>query len=129
MKLVLAAALIVTWATPLLAQNRSPDLTGTWEAESADGPVTIIVRSDSSASFGEEIIRWRIGADTVYLAIGGEWLAYNFELSGRVLTLSGGDLEEPIDLQKLGPPTPRPEGVPVPPDPGTPPALEGSSSR
>ncbi len=129
MKLALAAVLLVTASTALVAQGGPPDLTGTWEAESADGPVTIIVRGDSSASFGEEIIRWRIGADTVYLAIGGEWLAYNFKLSGRVLTLSGGDLEEPIDLQKLGPPTPRPEGVPVPPEPGTPPALEGSSSR
>ena len=75
-----------------LAQSRAPDLTGTWEAESPDGPVTIIVRPDSSASFGEEIVRWRVAADTVYLAIGGEWLAYNFALHGGTLTLSGGDL-------------------------------------
>jgi hypothetical protein len=112
-----------------LAQSRPSDLTGTWEAESPDGPVTIIVRPDSSASFGEEIVRWRVAADTVYLAIGGEWLAYNFALRGSTLTLSGGDLEEPIDLEKLGPPTPRPEGVPVPPDPGTPPAPGGSAGR
>ena len=129
MKLALTVVLLITLPAAVQAQSSPPDLTGTWEAESADGPVTIIVRGDSSASFGEEIIRWRIGADTVYLAIGGEWLAYNFDLRGSVLTLSGGDLEEPIDLQKLGPPTPRPEGVPVPPEPGTPPALEGSSGR
>jgi hypothetical protein len=112
-----------------LAQSRPSDLTGTWEAESPDGPVTIIVRPDSSASFGEEIVRWRVAADTVYLAIGGEWLAYNFALRGSTLTLSGGDLEEPIDLEKLGPPTPRPEGIPVPPDPGTPSAPGESAGR
>ena len=120
-----AAIVVALTAMPSLGYaqaGRIPDLSGTWEAESADGPVTVIVRPDSSASFGEEIVRWRIVADTVYLAIGGEWLGYNYLLKGSVLTLSGGDLEEPIDLKKLGPPTPRPAGVPVPPIPGTPPA-------
>jgi hypothetical protein len=102
--------------------GRVADLSGTWEAPSPDGPVSIIVRPDSSASFGDEIVRWRIAADTVYLAIGGEWLGYNYAFKGATLTLSGGDLEEPIDLKRIGPPTPRPAGVPVPPVPGTPPA-------
>jgi hypothetical protein len=116
----LAVILVTVMAWPSLGSAQ--DLSGTWEAESADGPVTVIVRPDSSASFGDEIVRWRIVADTVFLAIGGEWLGYNYMLKGSVLTLSGGDLEEPIDLKKKGPPTPRPAGVPVPPVPGTPPA-------
>lgn len=129
MRFVLALALLAASPAVGIAQSSPPDLTGTWEAESPDGPVTIIVRPDSSASFGEEIVRWRVASDTVYLAIGGEWLAYNFALRGGTLTLSGGDLEEPIDLKKLGPPTPRPEGVPVPPDPGTQPANGGAAGR
>jgi hypothetical protein len=129
MRFVLSFLMLVALPSVGVAQSGPPDLTGTWEAESPDGPVTIIVRPDSSASFGEEIVRWRVGADTVYLAIGGEWLAYNFALRGGTLTLSGGDLEEPIDLEKLGPPTPRPEGVPVPPDPGTAPAPAGTVGR
>ncbi|MBE0592555.1 MAG: hypothetical protein IH616_09160 [Gemmatimonadales bacterium] len=123
LRLALIAVAVMAVTNEVHAQSgRTPDLSGTWEAESADGPVTIIVRPDSSASFGDEIVRWRIVADTVYLAIGGEWLGYNYALRGSVLTLSGGDLEEPIDLKKLGPPTPRPAGVPVPPVPGMPPA-------
>lgn len=129
MRLVLPLLLLTAFPPGGLAQSRTPDLTGTWEAESPDGPVTIVVRPDSSASFGEEIVRWRVMADTVFLAIGGEWLGYNFALQGSTLTLSGGDLEEPIDLKKLGPPTPRPEGTPVPPDPGTRPAPGGSPGR
>jgi len=126
MKLLkLAVIALVVSTVPSLARaqsGRTPDLSGTWEAESADGPVTVIVRPDSSASFGDEIVRWRIVADTVFLAIGGEWLGYNFVLKGSVLTLSGGDLEEPIDLKKTGPATPRPAGVAVPPVPGPPPS-------
>jgi hypothetical protein len=106
-----------------MAAQAPPPLTGTWQAETPDGPQTIVVRADSSASFGEETIRWRAASDTVYLALGGEWIGYNFVVRNGTLTLSGGDLEEPIELQRVGPPTPRPEGVPVPLDPdSTPPS-------
>ncbi|MDH3457765.1 MAG: hypothetical protein OER90_13080 [Gemmatimonadota bacterium] len=112
---------------PTVHAQAPTDLSGTWQAETPDGPQTVVVRSDSSASFGEEMIRWRIVADTVFLVLGGEWIGYNFRLRGRTLTLSGGDLEEPVELQRVGPPTPRPEGVPVPPDPNSgPPAVSGS---
>lgn len=96
-----------------------PDITGTWQVETPDGPQTVVVRPDSSASFGDEIIRWRVVSDTVYLAFGDEWIGYNFALRGRTLTLSGGDLEEPYDLKRVGPPTPLPEGVSVPAAPPT----------
>jgi hypothetical protein len=38
-------------------------------------------------------------------------------LKGNRLRLSGGDLTEPIDFDKIGPPAPRPDSVAVPPDP------------
>lgn len=100
-----------------LATQSIGDFTGIWRAETPDGPQEIIVRPDSSASFGEEIVRWRLEADSVHLAIGGEWMVYNFVIRRNTLTLSGGDLEDPMDLQRIGPPTPRPEGVEVPPAP------------
>jgi len=112
-------AFLVTLTAGTAAQQL-PDISGTWEADSPDGPVSIIVRTDSSASFGDEIVRWRLAADTVYLALGGEGMAYNYKLRGKTLTLSGGDLEEPIDLKRLGPPSARPEGIPVPPVPEQP---------
>lgn len=80
-----------------------PDLTGTWEASTPDGPQTIVVRGDSTASFGEETVRWRIFQDTIYIQFGDEWVGYNFVLEGDTLTLSGGDLEDPIELTRIGP--------------------------
>jgi hypothetical protein len=106
---------------PVAAQ--APSVLGTWEAslkdaKRKDAPRTVIVRADSSASYGTETVRWRItGPKTLLLALGGEWVSYDFKVSGAKLTLSGGDLEKPITLTKLGPPTARPDSIPVPPDP------------
>ncbi len=100
------------WTTVLLAapfaasaQAGPADISGTWEAETPDGPQTIVVRPDSTASFGEETVRWRIVADTIYIEFGDEWMGYNYELSGDSLTLSGGDLLDPVSLRRIGPPS------------------------
>jgi len=116
MKRATLVALAFLAAAPLRTngQDRPPSLEGTWRAETPDGPQTIIVRADSSASWGDETVRWRLVADSIFLALGDEWLVYNFVLRRRTLTLSGGDLVDPIALERTGPATPRPEGVPVP---------------
>lgn len=97
---------------------------GTWkfdlkQDQKKEGPRIVIVRSDSSASYGTQTVRWRIVGDSLALALGGEWVNYRLKLKGKNLTLSGGDLNEPVNFRKVGPPTPRPDSVPVPPDPGT----------
>jgi hypothetical protein len=111
------ALLLLTAALALGAgatAQRAPRLEGTWKADTPDGPQTVIVRADSSASFGDETVRWRIVADSIFIAFGDEWMVYNFVLRGRRLTLSGGDLEEPIVLERVGPASTRPDSVPVP---------------
>lgn len=107
-------------ATPTLVAQSTPDISGTWEVDTPEGPQTVVVRQDSSASFGEEIVRWRMIADTIFIAFGDEWVGYNYLLHGRTLTLSGGDLEEPYDLKRIGPPSALPDGVAVPPAPPMP---------
>ncbi len=106
-------------AMPSAAQ--SPNIFGTWKFNlkqgNKTGPRTVIVRPDSSASYGKETVRWRFKGDSLMLALGGEWVGYKLKLSGKRLTLSGGDLTEPVDFDRIGPPTARPDSVPVPPDP------------
>ncbi|NIN11562.1 MAG: hypothetical protein GTN62_08665 [Gemmatimonadales bacterium] len=119
--LAIIVAAVLAAPTPAQGQSSSrdklPDLSGTWQVETPEGPQEVVIRPDSSASFGDETVRWRLVPDTIYLVLGGEWMGYNFARKGRVLTLWGGDLEEPVELKRIGPPTPRPEGVPVPPIP------------
>lgn len=124
MFLPVLARLLVTIVTAsvaspaiVLAQARAPRIAGTWRAETAEGPRDVVIRPDSSASFGEETIRWRLAADSIYLAFGDEWMGYTLRLRGNELTVSGGDLEEPMTLRRTGPWTPRPDSIPLPPAP------------
>jgi hypothetical protein len=122
MRLRLSAVTIVTLlVAPSVLTAQTADISGTWEVDTPDGPQTVVVRPDSSASFGDEIVRWRMIADTIFIAFGDEWVGYNYVLHGRTLTLSGGDLEEPYDLKRLGPPSALPTGAEVPPAPPMPP--------
>lgn len=97
-------------------------LLGTWvtERKIKDAPAIVIVRADSSASYGTETVRWRLRTTgKILLALGGEWVEYDYRVRGGKLTLSGGDLTEAITLRRTGAPTPRPANVPVPGDPDT----------
>ena len=60
-------------------------------------------------------MRWRLKPRSrIAIAIGDEWEVYDLKVSARELRLSGGDLEEAITLRRVGPATPRAEGIPVP---------------
>lgn len=116
---ILAATLL---CMPGAAVAQQAAILGTWEFDleqgnKKEGPRTVIVRSDSSASYGSETVRWRILGDSLALALGGEWVNYRLRLKGKRLTLSGGDLTEPVTFERVGPPSPRPDTIPVPPDP------------
>lgn len=120
----LLLALIALLARPLStqAQSAAPPILGTWQADlkdqkRKDAPRTVVVRADSSASYGTETVRWRLKPDSIMLALGGEWVTYRLQLKGIRLTLSGGDLTKPVSLTKIGAPTPRPDSIPVPADP------------
>jgi hypothetical protein len=120
--LVLAGCLL--GASQLSAQAATPIL-GTWKAElrdkeRKDAPREVVVRPDSSASWSKETVRWRLKPDSILIALGGEWVTYKLQVKGTRMTLSGGDLAKPISLTKVGPPTARPDSVPVPPDPDAP---------
>ena len=114
--------LSLAFAVPGAAQKPVPSIVGTWQVGAGQGPRTdgprlVIVRADSSASWGTETARWRLKGDRLWLAIGGEWEDYRMKLKGKSLTLSEGDLTKPVTFERVGPPSPRPGNVAVPPDP------------
>lgn len=112
-------ALAALAAAPAHAQG--PDITGTWRVDAGadvkNGPREVIIRADSSASWGKEIVRWRVKDGKIWIALGGEWEIYKLKVSKTAITLSEGDLTKPVTLKKVGPPTARPTGVKVPDDP------------
>jgi hypothetical protein len=98
-------------------------LSGLWQLEkgkvTSDGPKTVMIRPDSSASWGKETVRWRLKPGQIMIALGGEWETYHLKLKADRLELSGGDLSEKITLRRVGPATARPANVPLPADPDT----------
>ena len=93
-------------------------LEGRWQAKTEDEIRNIMVRSDSSAQFGDQVARWRVVGDSLWLTLGdGVWQVYGMKLDRERLTLSGGDLEKPVTLRRVGPPTARADSVAIPPPP------------
>ncbi len=122
--LVCSASLSGQSSGTAAAKPTGTALQGTWRVDAASvtksGPREVIIRADSSASWGKETVRWRLPTEgKIMIALGGEWETYRMKLKGDKLTLSGGDLSEPITLKRTGPATPLPPGVAVPPDPDT----------
>jgi hypothetical protein len=90
-------------------------LAGNWQARSGEEIRHIMVRSDSSAQFGEELARWRVVADSLWITLGdGVWQVYGMAIAGDKLTISGGDLEKPVTLRRVGPPNARPDTLTIP---------------
>jgi hypothetical protein len=99
----------------LLAAQGKARLAGNWQARAGDEIRHIMVRSDSSAQFGEQVARWRIVGDSLWITLGdGVWQVYGMKLAGDKLTIAGGDLEKPVSLRRVGPPTSRPDTLPIP---------------
>src|SRR5207245_8640915 len=107
-------------APRLAAQTAPPHgrLEGKWQAKGEDEGRNIMVRSDSSAQFGDQVARWRVVGDSLWITLGdGVWQVYGMKLEGDKLTLSGGDLEKPVTLRRVGPATVRADSVAIPPPP------------
>ena len=120
MKRILFVAIMAVVAPTLAAQTRGARarLEGKWEARTDDGPRLIMVRADSSAQFGDQVARWRLVADSVWFTMGdGVWNVYGLKVAGDKLTISGGDLDKPVTLRRVGPATVRPDTLLVPDPP------------
>ncbi len=122
MRFLLAFTCSLAVAPALAAQTgdapRHPRLEGKWQAKAEDEIRNIMVRSDSSAQFGDQVARWRVVGDSLWLALGdGVWQVYGMKLGTDKLTLSGGDLDKPVTLRRVGPATARADSVAIPPPP------------
>jgi hypothetical protein len=108
------------WATVwcgvvLAAAQGRVRLEGTWQARAGEEIRHIMVRGDSSAQFGDEVARWRVVADSLWITLGdGVWQVYGMQVAGDKLTISGGDLEKPVTLRRVGAPSPRPDTLAIP---------------
>lgn len=106
---------VVAGVLVVVAAQAPARLTGNWQARSGDEIRHIMVRADSSAQFGEEVARWRLVGDSLWITLGdGVWQVYGMKIAGDKLTISGGDLEKPVTLRRVGPPNARADTLSIP---------------
>src|SRR5437773_6466218 len=122
LRFVLAITCSLAVASGVAAQTTEaldrPRLEGKWQAKAEDEIRNIMVRTDSSAQFGDQVARWRVVGDSLWLTLGdGVWQVYGMKLEAEKLTLSGGDLEKPVTLRRVGPATARADSVAIPAPP------------
>src|SRR2546428_11855251 len=66
-------------------------LEGKWQAKTDDEIRNIMVRADSSAQFGDQVARWRLVGDSLWLTLGGGgWQGYGLQLDEGGGPRSGG---------------------------------------
>src|SRR2546429_9016951 len=122
LRFVLAITCSLAVASGLAAQTTEavhrPRLEGKWQAKAEDEIRHIMVRTDSSAQFGDQVARWRVVGDSLWLTLGdGVWQGYGMKLEAEKLTLSGGGLEKPGALRRVGPGPARADSVAIPAPP------------
>jgi len=106
---------IVVGCVLLVAAQGQARLAGNWQARAGDEIRHIMVRNDSSAQFGEQVARWRVVGDSLWITLGdGVWQVYAMKLTRDKLTIAGGDLEKPVSLRRVGPPNARPDTLTIP---------------
>ena len=97
---------------------QTPGILGDWEAKTDDGLRHILVRPDSSAQFGDQVARWRVVGDSLWITLGdGVWEVYGLKVTREQLTIAGGDLKKPVTLRRVGPAPARPDTLAIPPSP------------
>src|SRR5256714_5983110 len=75
-------------------------LEGKWQAKTDDEIRNIMVRGDSSAQFGDQVARWRMVGDSLWLTLGdGVWQGLGLKLPGGQIPVSGGGLGKPGALR------------------------------
>src|SRR2546421_13114747 len=80
--------------SPASPPHRS-HLEGKWQAKTEDEIRNIMVRGDSSAQFGEQVARWRIIGDSLWLALrGGGGQGHGVKVGGGQPPPAGGGLGE-----------------------------------
>lgn len=101
---VLALLLI---AFPAMAQlgakaNQGNQITGLWQNNQFGYQMTLMLNANGTGEFDGEAIKYTAKGGVLALTTSTETLNYNYVLNGSTLTVSGGDLDQPIAFTKAG---------------------------
>ena len=86
------------------AKTQQGKIQGLWQNSSFGYQMTLILNADGTGEFDGDAIKY-VAKDnkfTMTIVAEAETTIYNYNLQGNSLTISGGDLEEPITFTRKG---------------------------
>ncbi|MBL7859135.1 MAG: hypothetical protein JNM57_15690 [Cyclobacteriaceae bacterium] len=84
------------------AKTQGTKIYGTWQNNSFGYQMTLILNTDGSGEFDGEVIKFSTQANTLSITQSGTKTNYSFNLQNNSLTVSGGDLDQPITFIRSG---------------------------
>src|SRR3989449_11400071 len=77
-------------------------LEGDWQAKAGEEIRHIMVRTDSSAQFGDQVAGWRLVTDSLWLTLGdGVWQGRGIGLGRDGVPLSGGGPQNAATVEEV----------------------------
>ncbi len=107
-------------------QTPASVLVGTWETHRGQSDFKLVLNADGKGSLNGLALQWQFAGGNLTLAAARGTFKYNASLAGDSLTLSGGDLKQPLVFQRAAPPNQSPglfdsggyaDTLPIPGDP------------
>jgi hypothetical protein len=94
----------------LISISANAQITGSWTANTQGETMSLILNADGTGVLDGERLRYKAQDGTLSVTITGESTTnnYNYSLNGNSLTVSGGDLDEPINFKRVGKPSQAP---------------------
>lgn len=82
--------------------KQSNQLTGLWQNNQFGYQMTLMLNADGTGEFDGEAIKYAAKGNMLTLITQNESTNYNYVLNGNSLTVSGGDLDQPVAFTKAG---------------------------
>ncbi len=98
--MLLLAISVLSLATPAWGGKNSA-LVGSWSGEFGGEPFQLILNADGTGQM-DGPIQWEVEGDQLVITEDDGATEYKFVLKGSTLTVSGGDLEEPLTFTRIG---------------------------
>lgn len=83
----------LVFSVMVYAQPSSGRLAGTWQSTNGGAVQNLVLQSDGSGSFNNEVLKYEVQGKFLAVVTGNETIVYAFQLEGNQLTISGGDLD------------------------------------
>lgn len=84
------------------AKSQQGKIHGNWISNDFGYQMSLLLNPDGTGELDDEAIRFTVQNNTLAITQDGEKTTYSFLLSGNSLTVSGGDLEQPITFKRSG---------------------------